>query len=130
MARVLLFLVIIALAVYAAVDVTNSDERDRRGLPAGLWLVIVVIFPILGPVLWFVVSRSQRAATAGGPSVGGSAGRPAAGPGQPRRGPVAPDDDPDFLWRLEQEQRKRKREQGGTDDTDDAAGPEGEARPE
>ena len=119
MARVLLFLLIIALAVYAAVDVTNSDSRDRRGLPAGLWLVIVVIFPILGPMLWFVVSRSQRTATAGGPGAGGSTGRPSAGPGQPRRGPVAPDDDPDFLWRLEQEQRKRRREQGDTDGTPD-----------
>lgn len=124
MARVLLFLLIIALAVYAAVDVTNSDTRDRRGLPVGLWLVIVVVFPILGPVLWFLVSRSQRAATAGGPMSGG-AGRPSpSGPGRPQRGPVAPDDDPDFLWRLEQEQRRRKREQGG----DDA--PSGDQSPE
>lgn len=114
MARVLLFLIIIALAVYAAVDVTNSDQDDRRGLPAGLWLVIVVIFPILGPVLWFVVSRSQRAARAGGPAGTGNGPAPS-GLARPKRGPIAPDDDPDFLWRLEQEQRRRRREQGEND---------------
>lgn len=124
MARVLLFLLIIALAVYAAVDVTNSDEHDRRGLPAGLWLVIVVVFPILGPVLWFAVSRSQRAARAGGPASGGSAGTPAAGPSRGQRGPVAPDDDPDFLWRLEQDQRRRRREQGDADPDGSAQSPE------
>ena len=124
MARVLLFLLIIALAVYAAVDVTNSDEHDRRGLPAGLWLVIVVVFPILGPVLWFMVSRSQRAARAGGgPVGGGSAGAPPARPDRPK-GPVAPDDDPEFLWRLEQEQRRRKREQGDGDSAEDGRRPE------
>ncbi|MEV7973617.1 PLD nuclease N-terminal domain-containing protein [Cellulomonas sp. NPDC089187] len=124
MARVLLFLLIIALAVYAAVDVTNSEEHDRRGLPAGLWLVIVVVFPVIGPILWFMVSRSQRAARAGGPSSGGGAGRPSAGPTRPQRGPVAPDDDPDFLWRLEQEQRRRKREQEG------GSAPSGDQSPE
>lgn len=113
MARVLLFLLIIALAVYAAVDVTNSDSDDRRGLPAGLWLVLVVVLPIVGPLLWFMVSRSQRAARAGGPTSGGStAGPSTSGPTRPRRGPVAPDDDPEFLWRLEQEQRRRKQQDG------------------
>lgn len=113
MARVLLFLLVIAMAVYAAVDVTNSEEDDRRGLPAGLWLVIVVVLPVLGPVLWFAVSRSQRAARAGGPTTGRGTGAPSTGPARPQRGPVAPDDDPEFLWRLEQEQRRRKREKDG-----------------
>lgn len=121
MARVLLFLLVIAMAVYAAVDVTNSEEDDRRGLPTGLWLVIVVVLPVLGPVLWFAVSRSQRAARAGGPATGRGTAAPSTGPARPQRGPVAPDDDPEFLWRLEQEQRRRKREQDGpTEDPKDA----------
>lgn len=112
MIRVLMFLVIVALAVYAVVDISNSDEDDRRGLPSGLWFVVAVVIPVLGPLLWLTVRNAQRAARAGG-GTGTSRPRPAgpsSGPRRPQR-PVAPDDDPEFLWRLEQEQRRRDREQ-------------------
>lgn len=113
MIRVLVFLVIVALAVYAVVDISNSEDDDRRGLPMGVWLVLAVIVPVLGPVLWFSVSHAQRAARAGGggaPRQPRPAGPAARGPRGPQR-PVAPDDDPEFLWRLDQEQRRRDREQ-------------------
>lgn len=106
MARALLFLVIIGLAVYALADIATSDERTRRGLPKGAWLLIALV-PVAGPVAWILVSRAQRA--------GGGGGAPGtAGPGGPRRsGPLAPDDDPEFLWRLEQERKRREREARG-----------------
>ena len=39
----------------------------------------------------------------------GPTGRPGPGGRRPS-GPAAPDDDPDFLWRLEQERRREERD--------------------
>ncbi|NCT91646.1 PLDc_N domain-containing protein [Cellulomonas sp. APG4] len=101
MLRALVYIVPVALAVYALVDLARSREEERSGLSALAWVAIVVLLPVVGPIVWIVLSR--RAAGAQGARPGGG-GRP----GPRRGGPVAPDDDPDFLWRLEQEQRRRR----------------------
>lgn len=107
---------IIGLAVYALSDIATSDDRARRGIPRGAWLLIALV-PLAGAVAWILSSRAARAE--GGP--GGSGGsRPASGGGGPRRsGPLAPDDDPEFLWRLEQERIRREREAGRPGEADD-----------
>ncbi|MBE7701888.1 PLDc N-terminal domain-containing protein [Oerskovia sp. Sa1BUA8] len=108
MIRVLLTLLAVGLAVYALSDCATSDEDDRSGIPKGLWIVMIIFLPFVGPLAWILVSRTQRSRHA-------QAGRtPAAGPGRPgarRRpsAPVAPDDDPDFLWKLEQQRRREAR---------------------
>lgn len=140
MPRILLFMFILATTVYAVVDCINADEQDRRGLPKGLWLILIIMLPIFGPVAWYWLSSSQRRArmAAGGsttnrPTTGSSGyGRPTQRPQRPSR-PVAPDDDPDFLWRLEQERRKAAREERnrrdlGTDQTGPSKG--GSAQPD
>lgn len=88
----------VALAVFALIDLSRSTAEERAGLRP-LWWVLVVLVPVLGPVVWILVSRSQRR---------GHAPRPSA--------PRAPDDDPDFLWRIEQEQRRRQRSSAPDDD--------------
>lgn len=125
--RVVLPLLLLGLLVFAVADCASSEEEDRAGVPRWLWLVLIVFLPLVGPVAWIVVRTSQRAAR------GGGAGRRAGGPSRPgprpggagrtRRpsGPVAPDDDPEFLWRLEQEKRRREREQGDGPASDDGA---------
>lgn len=133
MSRVLLFMFVLAITVYAVVDCLNADEEDRRGLPTGLWLILIIMLPIFGPVAWYLLSSSQRRArlAAGGSSSssphssGAGYGRPA--PRQRPARPVAPDDDPDFLWRLEQERRRAAREQNknaseSSDETQETAG--------
>lgn len=111
MPRALFILVTIGLAVYAIADIASSDDDDRLGVPRLPWFVVALV-PIVGPVAWIVVSRAQRARRAGG---GTSAAGPSAPPRPPRRtGPVAPDDDPEFLWRLDQERIRREREARGS----------------
>jgi hypothetical protein len=113
MPRALFILVTIGLAVYAIADIASSDDDDRLGVPRLPWFVVALV-PIVGPVAWIVVSRAQRARRAGG---GGGAATPgpSAPPRPPRRsGPVAPDDDPEFLWRLDQERIRRERENRGS----------------
>lgn len=115
MARALFFLVIIGLAVYALADIATSDERARRGLPKGAWFLIALV-PIAGPLAWILSSRAQSATGGAGPAPGRRPGPGISGGSGPRRpGPVAPDDDPEFLWRLDQERRRRERENGTGD---------------
>jgi len=110
MLRVLLPLLAVGLAVYALVDLASSDEEERGGIPKGLWVVLIVLLPFLGPIAWIIVKRAQR----GSGGRYGSTGRPSPGPGRRRRDvPVAPDDDPEFLWRLEQQQRRQSRDTPG-----------------
>ncbi|MGF0115645.1 PLDc N-terminal domain-containing protein [Promicromonospora sp. Marseille-Q5078] len=114
-ARVILPLLVVGLALYALLDLAGSEEEERGGLPRWLWAVIILLLPVFGAVAWIVVKQASRRAPGGrGPS--GRSGRPR--PSGPRRpsGPVAPDDDPEFLWRLEQEKRRRERESGGNGD--------------
>lgn len=115
--RNLLYLLYLGLVVYTVIDVWGSDEDERLGGPRIAWIALILVVPVLGPAVWLVVSRSRRAARGqGGPAAGTT--------GQPRRGgprPVAPDDDPEFLWRLEQE--RRRRDGGATDDAPPPSAP-------
>lgn len=109
MSKVLLALFVIAVVVYAATDSYNASDEERRGLPRGLWLLLIVLLPGFGAVAWFLLSSAVRRANA---TTGGTRPAPGARPhGTKPSGPVAPDDDPDFLWRLEQERRRAAREQ-------------------
>ncbi|GGM33392.1 PLDc N-terminal domain-containing protein [Promicromonospora citrea] len=120
MPRVLLILAVVGLAVYALVDVWGSEEDERGGLPRWLWVLLIVLLPLLGAIAWIVVRVSARRSGTSGPGSGGrpTPPRPGGGPRRPS-GPVAPDDDPEFLWRLEQEKRRQQREARAEDDTED-----------
>ncbi|MEV0892307.1 PLDc N-terminal domain-containing protein [Promicromonospora sp. MEB111] len=122
MPRVLLILVVVGLMAYALTDVWGADEDERAGLPRWLWVLLIVLLPLLGAISWIVVRVSRRsgAGPAPGPGSGGSRPTQPPRPG-PRRpsGPVAPDDDPEFLWLLEQEKRKREREARGRQEAKD-----------
>lgn len=111
MLRVLLPLLAVGLAVYALVDLASSDEDERGGIPKGLWVVLIILLPFLGPIAWILVKRSAsrsgaRSRPAGRPGPGSAPG----GARRRRNAPVAPDDDPEFLWRLEQQQRRQARD--------------------
>ncbi|MDF2045095.1 PLD nuclease N-terminal domain-containing protein [Microbacterium sp. Kw_RZR3] len=98
MARLLLVLALVATAfwVYTIVDCAVQPATRHRGVSKGAWMVIVILLPVLGGILWFLVGR-------------GRAGAPAL-----RR---APDDDPEFLGRLssaaraDQDERIRRLEE-------------------
>lgn len=101
MVRALPYVVPIALALFALIDLSRSAVVERAGIhPAG-WVAIIVLLPVVGPIAWIAVSRSRsrdaRAASAPGPGL----------PRRHRPGPVAPDDDPDFLRGLDRGRRPR-----------------------
>ncbi len=83
--------VYIALVAYCVTDVLNHDDRYPFGVHKALWIVIIVLFPYAGAIAWLIVKLRGRG------------GRGA------RREPRPPDDDPDYMrWLREQERRRRR----------------------
>lgn len=107
MPRYLLALAVFALAIYAVSDVLASNDQRRNNTPKPMWILITLFIPLLGPIIWIVFSNSNKSATPR--STTGRTPRPSSR--KKPTGPVAPDDDPDFLWKLEAEQRRRKAEE-------------------
>ncbi|GGC81202.1 hypothetical protein GCM10011512_04950 [Tersicoccus solisilvae] len=89
--RYLPFAVLAVAMIYTLVDCVRSDGARVRALPKAAWFAVILLLPVLGIVLWFLLGRPQAVA----------ASRPAARP-------LAPDDDPRFLSDLA-ERRRRER---------------------
>ena len=87
MIRVLPGLLVLALTIYAVIDCIQTDDRVMRGLPKALWVLLILVFPVVGAVAWFIAGRPRRP-------------RPQGGRTQSPPPPRGPDDDPDFLRRL------------------------------
>lgn len=106
MLRYLPFLLILAVWIYAFIDCLNTPENEVRKLPKVAWVIIILLFGqvLLGPICWFAVGRPRRNAPYGATSP------------QERRW-VAPDDNPDFLKSIKDEDERRRREGGGEGDT-------------
>jgi hypothetical protein len=67
--------------IYSIVDTALIEHPRVRALPKAAWLAIVIIFPLIGGVLWFLFGRARRGAATRGRV-------------------IAPDDDPEFLGSL------------------------------
>ncbi|MEU9034676.1 PLD nuclease N-terminal domain-containing protein [Streptomyces sp. NPDC048352] len=101
MLRYLPFLLIIALTIYAFIDCLNTPEEEVKHLPKTVWVLIILLFSIVGPVVWLFAGRKRSV-------VGGGGG------GRARRTQwVAPDDNPEFLKSLREEQERKKDGDGG-----------------
>lgn len=90
MPRLLLVLAVLGITLYALIDCVRSDREAVRTLPKPVWVILIILLPAIGAVLWLFLGRPQYRS---GPTA------------QPRS--VAPDDDPDFLRNLEITRRQR-----------------------
>jgi len=92
-----MFALSLALTVYAVVDCVQTDEHRVRGLPKIVWAFLILLFPLAGPIAWFLAGRPARAGSS--PSGRETPWGPLQRPQPPRgpRPPRGPDDDPDFL---------------------------------
>jgi hypothetical protein len=88
MIRLLPWLLTIALTIYAVVDCVQTNDRDVRGLPKVVWVVLILLFPLVASIAWLMAGRPQRPRPGRG------------GPTHPSGAPRGPDDGPDFLRRL------------------------------
>lgn len=104
MVRILFFVAMIALTIYAAADWHRTPEDEMPGkLPKAIWLLIILFtatIAAIGPIVWLALRWASRAEK-----------KQTRAPKAPKR-PTAPDDDPEFLFRLERDiQRKRREEE-------------------
>ncbi len=98
MARLFIFLAALQLVLFALALIDCLSADRVRTLPRPLWVVVVLLFPVLGPISYFGWGRVKPAPHENAP-VRRSASRPS-----------SPDDDPDFLRAVNSEQSRRDRE--------------------
>ncbi|MFG3661241.1 PLD nuclease N-terminal domain-containing protein [Streptomyces sp. NPDC047706] len=94
MLRILMFVVPLALSVYAFIDCISTDEKDIRHIPKPLWAILVLLFPLVGSISWLIAGKKRSPAADGWSGVRGG--------GRSRQW-VAPDDNPDFLKSLDKD---------------------------
>lgn len=82
----------VGLVIYALIECAQSERYRVRAVPKGAWLLIILLLPVVGAVLWLFFGRPRA----------DDAARDAA------RG-RGPDDDPQFLRNLEE--RRKQQEQ-------------------
>ena len=89
--RVALAVAVLVIFVYGLVDVIRTEGRLTRGISKPAWIIVMIILPVLGAILWLLIGRPR-----------GTRPQPQAFPH-----PAAPDDDPDFLRNLEARRRNQ-----------------------
>jgi hypothetical protein len=50
-------LLVIALMIGALIDIITRDSALVKHLPKMVWIIIVILLPLIGSVLWFAIGR-------------------------------------------------------------------------
>ena len=104
---------VFCLWIFCLVDVIVTDDSLCRHLPKMMWLLVVLLLPLVGSILWLAVGK-PRVQSRGYTTRPSSTGFPEyERPG--RHVATNPDDDAEFLRQCREraeEQRRRAREQG------------------
>lgn len=79
MVRILIVGIVIAVAftLYSLVDAAMTDHTRARGVSKPVWIVIIVLVPVIGALLWLLIGKG-------------------AAPGPEQGQAIGPDDDPRF----------------------------------
>jgi hypothetical protein len=102
MLRVVLIIALLGVYIASIIDVIRTPSRESRKLPVFVWLLIVILVPVIGGVMWWLLGRVWPDRRRG------------------RRKQISsPDDDARFLRQLDEEAWKRRmrerRSEGGED---------------
>ena len=93
MVRLLIFLAAAALVLLILALISGLSADRVRNMPRTLWILVILLIPIAGPIAYLVWGRPLTRASR-----------------RPARRPSAPDDDPDFLRSMDTEPSRRDRE--------------------
>jgi hypothetical protein len=100
-------LLLLALWVFCIVDVITSNEWEVRNLPKMGWLLIVLLLPDVGSIIWLIAGRPQKLGVAGpaqrSPSRFPEYDRPG------RHVATSPDDDEEFLRQCRERAEQQRR---------------------
>ena len=53
----LLSILVLALMIGATIDIIMRDESQVKHLPKLVWVLLVVLLPLIGAILWFLLGR-------------------------------------------------------------------------
>ena len=95
--RALPYLAAVALVVYCLIDAIQTPSATVRVLPRLVWMIVIIVIPFLGPLVWLVAGRPKSIIP------------PSRILPTTTRGPLGPDDDPDYLRRLSEDARREQR---------------------
>lgn len=106
---------IVGLTLYALLDAVRTPAHEARTLPKWLWVLVTLLFPVVGPLMWLILGRPKAQPAAGAHR----------GFGQRRNTPTpsvsSPDDDEEYLrWlkaKAERERRSREAESHNKQDS-------------
>lgn len=94
---------IVGLTLYTLLDAVRTPAHEARTLPKWLWVLVTLLFPVVGPLMWLILGRPKRErGTRGSISLPGAAQRGNA-PSM-----ASPDDDEAYLrWLKAKAERER-----------------------
>lgn len=114
-----LSLIVLALMAFALVDIIRRDDAQVKYMPKFVWMLLVVLLPFIGSMLWFGIGREYPE---GGIQISRPSRRERSRPTAAPPAPVIPVDtrtteqqiadlDREIEeWRLREEIEKRRRE--------------------
>lgn len=102
----LLFALQVLLVVLALISCLSAEDGEVRALPRYIWVIVILLFPLVGSITYFVAGRPLKTAP-GGDAWRAGGGFPEAT--RPKR-TLAPDDDPEFLNAIDARSKKEDEE--------------------
>ena len=104
---------IVGLTLYTLLDAVRTPAHEARTLPKWLWVLVTLLFPVVGPLMWLILGRPKALPAA----------QPAAG--APRSTPApsvsSPDDDEEYLrWLKAKAERERRSREAESNDKQDS----------
>ena len=116
------FALVVGLTLYTLLDALRTHQDQMRTFPKWLWIIAVIFFPAVGPLLWLLLGR-PRAVRAPKPRQGG--GFTGSRRGTPPPATSSPDDDEEYLRWLKTKadrQRRSREKDAGTGPADSGTG--------
>lgn len=118
----ILSILILALMIGALVDIITRENFQVKHLPKMAWIIIVILLPVIGSVLWFVIGREYGEAGIPIPRMRREASQAPAADARPAppvdtrttEQQIADLDREIEEWRLREEIEKRRRERPST----------------
>lgn len=83
----------VGVIIYSLIECAQAEKYKVRSIPKGAWILVILLLPVIGAVLWLFFGRPKKVDP----------------DSQPQRG-RGPDDDPQFLRNLEERRRQQEHE--------------------
>jgi len=98
MVRLFIFLAAVQLVLFVLALISALSAERVRNAPRLVWVLVILLVPLLGPISYFLWGRPAAAPREGTPIR------------RTKSRPSSPDDDPEFLRSMDTEQSRKDRE--------------------